>query len=149
MISKTIIVALFTILTSTSITFAQDECKNEADAYGRIQTITANLLNYLDNPTKMKEVTDYYGEQTQIANAYNKEGKYQEACDAYQEVIDKYDMKTIEEQYYEKHPDKRPENQQKAKNVEPEASSSAEAAVSAQDAAGEASGTVSGESATE
>ena len=145
MLSKTIFIALFTLLTATSISFAKDECKNEADAYGRIQTITANILNYLNDPTKMKEVTDYYGEQTQIANAYVKEGKYQEACDAYQEVIDKYDMKTIEEQYYEKHPEKRPENQQKAKKVEPAASSSAEAAVSAQDAAG----TVSGEAAQE
>ena len=140
MFSKTVFIALFMLLTATSISFSMNECKNEADAYGRIQTITANILNYLNDPTKMKEVTDYYGEQTQIANAYVKEGKYQEACDAYQEVIDKYDMKTIEEQYYEKHPDKRPENQQKAKNVEPAASSSAEAAVSAQDAAGSAAG---------
>jgi len=148
MLFRTIFIAILSLLAVTSITFSQDECKNEADTYGRVQTITANLLNYLSDPAKMKEVTDYYGEQTQIANTYLKEGKYQEACDTYQEVIDKYDMKTIEDQYYEKHPEKRAEHQETHKNSNaPEAvsSSSSEAAVSGADAASE----VSGDSATE
>jgi len=143
MLSKTIFITFFTLLVTTALTFSQDKCTSEIDVYGRTQTITANLLNYLSDPGKIKEVTDYYGEQTQIANAYIKEGKYQEACDTYQEVIDKYDMKTIEEQYYEKHPEKRAEHQEaheKSKNPDTASSSNAETAVSATDTAGKASG---------
>ncbi len=70
MLSKTIFITYFTLLFTTALTFSQDKCTSEIDGYGRTQTITANLLNYLSNPGKIKEVTDYYGEQTQIANAY-------------------------------------------------------------------------------
>ena len=124
---KLFIVTLF-LLSCSTYAFSAEECKSEADAYGRIQTITANMLNYLDDPAKMREVSDYYGEQNQIATSLMKEGKYQEACDVYQGVIDKYGMKTIEEQYYEKHPEKRPENQKKAGSETPAAASSSEAA---------------------
>ena len=99
------------------------------DVYGKIQTITSNLLNKLDNPSRLREITDYYGQQTQIADALIKEGKYQEACDVYQGVIDKYGFKTIEEQYYEKHPEKRPE-----KKVKQDKSSSTSSSVSADSA---------------
>ena len=33
-----------------------------------------NLLNELDSPSRLREITDYYGQQTQIANALIKEG---------------------------------------------------------------------------
>ena len=128
-----IILTLIIVISGTTFLFSQEneQCADEMSVYGKQQTITANLLNYLSDPGKMREVTDYYGEQTQIANALIKEGKYQEACDIYQGVIDKYEMKTIEEQYYEKHPEKRPENK-KAEAPEPAAStSSAEGAASA------------------
>jgi len=119
------IVIIFTLLIfSTPLAFSDDECKSQMDAYSKTQTITSNLLNYLSDPAKMREVTDYYGEQNQIAEAYLKEGKYQEACDTYQGVIDKYDMKTIEEQYYEKHPEKRAEHQEKLKKSNESSSSS-------------------------
>ena len=128
---KIFLITVFLITVGTAFTHSQEnqQCADEMSVYGKQQTITANLLNYLSDPGKMREVTDYYGEQTQIANALIKEGKYQEACDIYQGVIDKYEMKTIEEQYYEKHPEKRPENK-KAEAPEPAASAS-----SAEDAA--------------
>ena len=149
MYSRTIIISFFLLFSAVSFSYSKQECTKEGDTYGRVQTINANLLNYISDPAKMREVTDFFGAQSQAANAYIKEGKYQEACDAYQEVIDKYDMKTIEEQYYEKYPEKRPDNQQKAKNAEPAASSNTEAAASSQDAAGSAAGAVSDESAPE
>ena len=128
---KIFLITVFLITVGTAYGHSQEneQCSDEMSVYGKQQTITANLLNYLSDPGKMREVTDYYGEQTQIANALIKEGKYQEACDIYQGVIDKYEMKTIEEQYYEKHPEKRPENK-KAEAPEPAASAS-----SAEDAA--------------
>ena len=136
-----IIFTLALLILVTPLALSAEECKSEMDAYGKTQTITANLLNYLSDPGKMREVTDYYGEQNKIAEAYIKEGKYQEACDVYQGVIDKYEMKPIEEQYYEKHPEKRPENQKSVeKGPEPaSAVSSGEAASVSGDAAGAAS----------
>ncbi len=71
-----IIILIALLILSTPLAFSAEECKSEMDAYGRIQTITSNLLNYLSDPGKMKEVTDYYGEQNKIAEAYMKEGKY-------------------------------------------------------------------------
>ena len=117
------ILALFLLALSSSLTFAAQECKTEMDTYGKNQTITANLLNYLNDPAKLREATDFYGEQNKLATSYIKQGKYQEACDAYQKVIDKYEMKTIEEQYYEKYPEKRPGAQKKAEVEAPAATS--------------------------
>ena len=132
-----LVTALLLSVVFSGTAFSANECKSEADAYGRIQTITANMLNYLDNPAKMREVSDYYGEQNQIATSLMKEGKYQEACDVYQGVIDKYGMKTIEQQYYEKYPEKRPENMKKAETESPAATSTtmeaADAAVESSD----------------
>ena len=132
-----ITVLLITVGTAFAHSQESEQCADEMSVYGKQQTITANLLNYLSDPGKMREVTDYYGEQTQIANALMKEGKYQEACDIYQGVIDKYEMKTIEEQYYEKHPEKRPENQ-KAETKTPEPAASASSAEDAASVSGEA-----------
>lgn len=134
------IIIIFTLLIlTTPLAFTAEECTSEMDAYGKTQTITANLLNYLSDPGKMREVTNYYGEQTKIAEAYIKEGKYQEACDTYQAVIDKYGMKTIEEQYYEKHPEKRPGNQKTAgKSSEANSASGSMTAESAAKASGNA-----------
>ncbi len=132
------IIILFTLLIlSTPHAFTAEECTSEMDAYSKTQTITANLLNYMSDPGKLREVTDYYGEQTKIAEAFIKEGKYQEACDTYQAVIDKYDMKTIEEQYYEKHPEKRSGNQ---KTVEKSSEGNAVSGSMAAESAAEASG---------
>ena len=125
------------LILSTPLAFTAEECTSEMDAYGKTQTITANLLNYMSDPGKLREVTDYYGEQTKIAEAFIKEGKYQEACDTYQAVIDKYDMKTIEEQYYEKYPEKRPGNQ---KTVEKSSEGNAVSGSMAAESAAEASG---------
>lgn len=141
-----LVLTLLILFSGTSLLYSQQDqqCTDEMSVYGKQQTITANLLNYLSDPGKMREVTDYYGEQTQIANALMKEGKYQEACDIFQGVIDKYEMKTIEEQYYEKYPDKRPENQQKEVK-KPQPASSASSAEGAASASGDAAGAVSAE----
>lgn len=136
-----LLITLLILFLGTSFIFAQDkeECTDTMGVYAKQQTITSNLLNYLSDPSKMKEVTDYYGEQNQIGEAYMKEGKYKEACDTYQGVIDKYGMKTIEEQYYEKYPEKRPGNQKTVdKSGEGNAVSGSMAAESAAEASGNA-----------
>ncbi|MGI9535001.1 MAG: hypothetical protein ACR2NW_08610 [Thermodesulfobacteriota bacterium] len=138
-----LILTVLLLFIGTTFVLSKEECSKEIDVYPKTQTITASLLNYLDDPAKLREITDYYGEQTQIANAFVKEGKYQEACDIYQGVIDKYGFKTIEEQYYEKHPEKRAEHQkaiEKSTNPSAASSSSADASDSTTNEASEVSG---------
>jgi len=115
---------------------AEKKCTSDMDVYNKTQTITSSLLYELDDPTKLREMTEYYGQQTQIANDLVKEGKYQEACDIYQGVIDKYGFKTIEERYYEKHPEKMPGNQKKAETESSSSAVSSDAAEAASEASG-------------
>ena len=139
MINKYFITIAF-FIPFTSFALSEKPCESEMDVYNKTQTITSSLLYEMDNPEKLMEMTEYYGEQTQKANALVKEGKFQEACDVYQGVIDKYGFKTIEERYYEKHPEKRPENQ---KNIEAE--SPAESSVSSEAAGATAPDSSSGD----
>ena len=129
-------ISLSFFLLLTSIAFSADKCTSEMDVYSKTQTITSSLLYELDDPSKLREMTEYYGQQTQIANDLVKDGKYQEACDIYQGVIDKYGFKTIEERYYEKHPEKMPENQKKAETESSSTAVSSDAAEAAPEASG-------------
>ena len=111
--TRIFLVKTFLLLLSTPFAFSSKQCNSEMDVYNKTQTINSNLIYEVTNPN-IREITDYYGQQAKIADALVKEGKYQEACDIYQGVIDKYGFKTMEERYYEKHPEKRPENQKEA-----------------------------------
>lgn len=104
------ITTFYSFLCLSPLTFSQSECKNEMDAYSKVQIITVGLMNKITDPN-LREITEHYGTENKKAEALMKQGKYQEACDVYQAVIDKYGFKSMEEQYYEQNPDKRPENQ--------------------------------------
>ena len=124
------LIAVLFLLIITSSVFSQEKCTSEMDVYKKTQTITSSLIFEVTNPN-IREITDYYSQQAQIAEALAKQGKYQEACDIYQGVIDKYGFKTVEERYYEKHPGKRPENQKKAESEAPSPAVSSDAAEAA------------------
>jgi len=136
MITKFYISFSFLLLLTSMAFSAEKKCTSDMDVYNKTQTITSSLLYELDDPTKLREMTEYYGQQTQIANDLVKEGKYQEACDIYQGVIDKYGFKTIEERYYEKHPEKMPGNQKKAETESSSSAVSSDAAEAASEASG-------------
>ena len=135
--NRELFISVLFLLLFTSIAFSKEKCTSEMDVYKKTQTITSSLIFEVTNPN-IREMTDYYGEQAQIAEALAKEGKYQEACDIYQGVIDKYGFKTVEERYYEKHPEKRPENQKKAETQSPSSAVSSDAAEAATEASGAA-----------
>lgn len=139
--TNTFVLSVVLFFTTSAISADSTECKTDMDVYNKSNTITGSLLYELSNPN-LREITDHYGKESQKANALVKEGKYQEACDIYQAVIDKYGFKTAEERYYEQHPEKRPENQKVNKQAPAAATSSSSteaAASSSSDSVGAAS----------
>lgn len=109
------------------------DCTSEADTFGRYQIINKGMLELTLAGKMNYDVSDFIGKQSKKAQALAQQGDYQEACDVYQAVIDKYGFKTFEETYYEQNPDKRPGAQKNVK--QPEAKpASASSAVAAEEA---------------
>lgn len=129
---KAFLLCVTFMLSLPALSADSNECKNEMDVHNKTNTITSSLLYELTNPN-IREITDHYGAESKKANALVKDGKFQEACNVYQAVIDKYGFKSVEERYYEKHPEKRPENQKKAEESSATATSSSSAEAAALD----------------
>ena len=108
--------------------YAEAECQNEMHVHNKIQVITAGLMFKITDPN-IRQITDYYGQEHKKADALVREGKYQEACDIYQAVIDKYGFKTMEQRYKENNPNQSANDQTTV--TESTATSSATASKSA------------------